>query len=103
MLCTGIVYLVPAWSRLLGIYVLPAFGYFDDPPTVQQLLFGDQVGLWIMQVFTLVLLLNDWRKGQPWQPWGLCLALLLVINACLYLLPGLDAWRALGEAVMITP
>lgn len=103
MLGTGIIYLLPAWSRLLGIYVLPALGYFDEPPTVQQQLFGDQLGLWIMQLFTLALLVIDYRKGQPWQPWGLCLALLLAIHACLYLLPGLPAWHAFGTAVMITP
>jgi len=100
MLGTGIVYLLPAWSRLLGIYVL---GDSDGLPTVEQLLFSDVLSLWIMQLFTLVLLVHDWRKGRPWQPWALCLVLLLFIHACLYLLPGTQAWHAVGEALMIMP
>lgn len=103
MITTGIVFLLPAWSRLLGIYVLPALGLVDNPPTLSQLLLADQVGLVIMQAFTLVLLLNDRHRAQPWQPYGLCLLLLLATNACLYLLPGLEAWAALGRAIMLTP
>jgi hypothetical protein len=98
MLCTGIVFLMPALARFIGIQIQPALFPPTEPPTLDELTFGDNAALVCLQVLTLVLLLIDWRRGRNVMPYALCLALLLIAHGLFRWLPEQSWWAGVGRA-----
>jgi len=98
MISTGIVFLMPALSRFIGIYLQPLFMEVNEQSPASVLLVPDYLGLLTLQLFTLALFLRDWRKGRPASPYGICLIVLVLSLAVLHWLPGEPWWLAFSEA-----
>ena len=96
---TAVVYLVPALSRIIGIYFMP----FDANSSLSEMTAPDHLALIVMQLFTLALLLNDWRRGRDTRPYGLCLILLVTIEFLFWMLPQQAWWPAFGRAYLALP
>ena len=103
MIATGLVLLTPALVRAIAIFVLPHLVTFSDPPTLDQMTLPENVSLPLLQLFALVLLINDWRKGQEVRPYGYCLLALVLNQAALNWLPGQEWWSDFGTAFLALP
>jgi hypothetical protein len=104
MVATGIILLMPALVRIFTFQLLPlVIDMGGSRPTVSQLLIPDAIAGGLLLLLTSVLLAGDLRRGRDWQPFVLCLGLLVMTLVAFQALPRLEGWTTFTAVYRALP